>query len=433
MSTFQIIVLGVCAALILIGVGVFASFGGVLGGGSLGRVTIWGTADNNTIDQLITTLRSSDDAFQDVSYIEKDPATYHDQLINAMAAGTGPDLILLAHDELHSFEDKLLTIPYGMVSQTSFLNSFIDESQLFLTTEGELALPFIIDPLVMYWNRDLFASAGVALPPQFWNDFLTLAPKITSLDAGANVKKSAVALGQWQNIAHAKAILSTLFMQAGDRIVVRGQGGALDAVFGSTPSNAPSNPAESALRFYTEFANPSKTTYSWNRTLPLSTTAFTAGDVAVYFGFASEYPMIAARNPNLRFGVAKVPQIEGASNRITFGRLTGLAIPRNSGNPSGAAQIAQKLASSEAVSVLASLTGLPPVRRDVKVDTSSNAAMAVFADSALISRGWVDPSKAETDLIFKTMIESVISGRSDTGAAVGEASRAFDKLVEVPL
>jgi multiple sugar transport system substrate-binding protein len=378
-------------------------------------------------------MRSQDDDFQSVSYEEIDSDSYESELLNAMAAGRSPDLILLAHDELQPFADKILPIPYGLVSQSSFLNSFIDEGQIFLSAEGETALPFLVDPLVMYWNREMFASAGLAEPPRFWNDFLAIAPKITSLDASSNVKKSAVALGQWQNVAHAKAILSTLFMQAGDRIVMRGQDGTFDAVFGSTPSNAPSNPAESALRFYTEFTNPSKTTYSWNRTLPLSTTAFTAGDVAVYFGFASEYPTIAARNPNLRFGVAKVPQIEGVSSRITFGRLTGLAIPRNSSNPSGAAQIAQKLASSEAISVLASLTGLPPVRRDVKVDTSSNAAMAVFVDSALISRGWVDPGKAETDLIFKTMIESVISGRNDTGAAIGEASRAFDKLVEVPL
>ena len=44
-SNFQIIVLGLCTALILVGIAVFASFGGLLGGASIGKVTIWGTAD----------------------------------------------------------------------------------------------------------------------------------------------------------------------------------------------------------------------------------------------------------------------------------------------------------------------------------------------------------------------------------------------------
>lgn len=431
MSTFQIVVLGVCAALILIGVGVFASFGGLGDGGSVGRVTVWGTVDSSMMGQLLTQLRSSDGAFQDVTYTEKNPATYHSELINAMAAGTGPDLVLMTQEEIFNFEDKLLVIPYGLVSQSSFLSSFIDQGQLFLTSEGELALPFMVDPLVMYWNRDLFAAAGEASPPQFWNDFLALAPKITQLDAAANIKRSTVAMGQWQNVANAKAILSTLFLQAGDKIVVRRSDGTLNPVFGSTPTNAPSNPSESALRFYTEFTNPSKTTYSWSRTMPLSSTAFIAGDVAVYFGFASEYATLAARNPNLRFGVARMPQVEGVSTRATYSRLTGLAIPRNSKNANGAAEIAQKLSSSQVGSSLVKLTGLPPVRRDVRVDTSADAAMAVFKDAALIARGWPDPNQTETDTIFKTMVESVISGRQSTAGAISEAASALRKLMSI--
>ncbi|MDZ4226364.1 MAG: hypothetical protein U1C66_02650, partial [Patescibacteria group bacterium] len=133
MSTFQIIVLGVCAALILVGVGVFASFGG-LGGSSSGPVVIWGTLDSTAMNGVLSTMRSADKTFQDVSYTEKNPATYDAELLNAMAAGTGPDLFLLSSEKLHSFSDKIITIPYGLVSQTAFLSAFVDQSQLFLTS-----------------------------------------------------------------------------------------------------------------------------------------------------------------------------------------------------------------------------------------------------------------------------------------------------------
>ncbi len=201
-----------------------------------------------------------------------------------MASGAAPDLFLVTQEQLGQFSDKVVTIPYGTVSQSQFVSSFIDEGQLFLTPQGSLALPFTIDPLVMYWNRDIFAGAGVASAPAYWNDFLTLAPKMYSANSSQNITRSAVALGAWSNVAHAKEILSTLFMQAGEAITGRNTQGALIPLFGQTPTNMTGNPAESALRFYTEFGNPSKTTYSWNRSLPQSDEAFTVGKLGVYFG-----------------------------------------------------------------------------------------------------------------------------------------------------
>jgi ABC-type glycerol-3-phosphate transport system substrate-binding protein len=321
LSTFQIIVLGIFSVLILLGVGVFAAFGGLGSGNAVGPVTIWGTVDGGVMQQMINTMRQSDRTF-----VEKSPINYEAELINAMAAGQGPDLLLLEQSSLQVFSDKIITIPYSEISQGTFINSYIDEGQLFLTSQGILALPFSIDPLVMYWNRDLFSSAGFAGAPQYWNDFLTFAPKVSSLSGLTPIKKSAVALGQWENIPNAKEILSTLFLQSGDRIVVRlpaqagGTEGALQVVLGTRPEGATTDPASSALRFYTEFANPNKTTYSWNRSLPSSPQMFAAGDLAVYFGFASEYASFGMRNPNLRYAVAPMPQIEGSSSQVVMRR-----------------------------------------------------------------------------------------------------------------
>ncbi|MDE1924715.1 MAG: extracellular solute-binding protein [Patescibacteria group bacterium] len=428
LSTFQIIVFGLSIFFLILGVGIFAAFGGLLGGSSVGPVTVWGTMDASVMSNLLATLRQSDKTFENVQYIQKDPATYDTNLVSAMAAGTGPDLFLVSQDTVSSFADKIKAIPYGSYSQAQFTGSFIDEGQLFLTNTGALALPFSIDPLVMYYNRDLFAAAGLAQAPKYWNDFLTIAPKITSLDTNSNVQKSAVALGVWPNIDHAKDILSTLFMQAGDPIIVRGSDGSLVPVFGQTPVNAPANPAESALRFYTEFADPSKTTYSWNASLPEASIAFTSGDVAVYFGFASEYPSLAARNPNLHFSAALLPQLQGNSSQLTFGELTSVAISRTAHNPAGALAVAEKLTGQQAILLLTQAEGLPPVRRDVIVDTSSSAALQVFVQSSLLSKAWLDPAPAQTNAIFKTMIESVISGAEQPAGAVSLGAQSLAQI-----
>lgn len=427
MSTFQLFVTTLFIAFTIFGVGVFALFGGALGGGGVGAVTVWGTEDKEIVTLLIDNLRAQDKSLQDVTYVEKEDATYRSELLNAMASGRGPDLFIVAQSDMNAFSDKVIPISYNTVSQSTFISSYVDMGQVFLTSYGALALPFTIDPLVMYWNRDLFAGAGISQTPRSWNEFLNLAPKITSLDATKSVTRSAVALGEWGNVVHAKEILAALFMQAGDNIVVRGSNDALQSVFGLVTEASATSPAESALRFYTEFANPSKTTYSWNKSLPRSDSAFVSGQLAVYFGFASEYPSMGERNPNLRFGVAVVPQLS-AGTRITSGKLTGLAIPRTSHNVNGAILVAQKLSSKEAAAALFTATGFPPVRRDLALDTSSSAVAATFVDSALIARGWQDPEPTGTSEIFKTMIESVVSGRSDPATAVGEAALEFGQL-----
>jgi ABC-type glycerol-3-phosphate transport system substrate-binding protein len=380
------------------------------------------------MENLLTTLRAEDDVFQEVAYVEKNPETYQSDLVSAMAAGVGPDLFLIGHEDILGFADKVLIIPFNIVSQGTFVSSYIDEGQLFLTSEGSLALPLLVDPLVMYWNRALFSSVGVASAPKYWNDFLTLAPKIISLDS-STLRRSAAALGTWANIKNAKAILSSLIMQAGDPLVARSADGTLYSVLGTTPESAAENPGTSALRFYTEFANPSKAVYSWNRSLPEAQDAFVAGDVAAYFGFASEYKTLLARNPNLQLGVEVLPQIQGNGARLTYGALTGAAISRSARNPQGAALVAQRLTGERAIAYLSQATGLPPVRRDVSVDTSASAVAQVFVQSALIARGWLDPSPKETDAMFKEMIESVVSGRSLPAEAIADAARLLEQLI----
>lgn len=428
MSTFQIIVLGIFSALILVGIGVFAAFGGVLGGGSVGPVTIWGTLDTSLMQGLLDEMRGQDKSLESITYVQKSEAAYRTELVNAMASGSGPDLFLLSGDDVMQFSDKILTIPFSAVSQGSYLGSYVDEASLFLTPQGALALPFVLDPMVMYWNRDLFAGAGIASPPALWSDFLTLAPKITSLDSNSAVQKSAVALGEWRNIPHAKDILAALFMQVGDTIVARAADGTPAITFGSEPDGATSNPAESALRFYTEFANPSKTSYSWNRSLPQAQDAFVAGDAAMYFGFASEYAQLAQRNPNLRFSVALLPQID-QNSRVTFGAITGLAISRTAANVQGALAVAQKLSGKTSVGLVSGALSLPPVRRDVPVDTAGSATSNIFVQSGLIARGWLDPSPSGSDSVFQTMIESVVSGKATPAAAVGEGAQGLGELL----
>ena len=71
------------------------------------------------------------------------------------------------------------------------------------------------------------------------------------------------------------------------------------------------NPAADAVRFYTDFADPGKEVYTWNKNMPNSLEAFILGKTAFFFGYAYHLPTIKSRAPKLNLSIVKLPQIAG--------------------------------------------------------------------------------------------------------------------------
>src|SRR5262249_8437738 len=154
----------------------------------------------------------------------------------------------------------------------SFQDTFIQSGEAFLSDAGALGLPFTVDPLVMYWNRQLFANAGIATPPRYWDEVAADAPKLTRSGQDGTLSVSTAALGAWENVEHAKEILLTLIFQLGNRVIVPDAKSGYVSVLATSQSAVP--PAASALSYYADFANPAKPSYSWNASLPDSKDAF---------------------------------------------------------------------------------------------------------------------------------------------------------------
>ena len=273
----------------------------------------------------------------------------------------------------------------------------------------------------MYWNRDVLEREGVPIQPKSWDEFFVLSPMITKRDRSSNILQATVALGEYRNITHAKDILAALMLQAGNPIVgVQGVEKKLTSQlleeFGFTI-----RPAESALRFYTEFSNPIKSVYSWNRALSPSRQLFLADQLAFYFGYASEFEELKRANPNLNFDVAPIPQGAGATTRRTFGQFYGLAIPLAAQNRGGGFAAAQTIGLPQYASLLAGALQLAPVERSLIAAGSNNAFTSVIYGAALSARGWLDPTPTDTAGILQTMVEDIVSNRARVSKAVTDA------------
>jgi multiple sugar transport system substrate-binding protein len=429
-SFFQAGIVGAFALLAFIGIFVFANFTGSSGKSSIGTVVIWGTLSQAELSPALSQLTTQNPGLKSVSYVEKQPATFESELADAIASGNGPDLVLINQEALASLQNKLTPIPYASLSARSFEDAFVQEAQLFLGTDGVYGIPLAVDPLVLYYNRAILSSSGIAEPPSAWEALVGLVPSVEQLDGSRNISRGLIGLGTYSNVDHAGAILSALFLQSGVPLSTRTTTGLKASLGVATQSFGGVSPGEAVVRYYTQFADPSKVSYTWNSSLGSSRQAFLGGNLALYIGLASEASFLKEANPNLNFDVAPLPQATNAVNKVTFGDVYAFAIPHGSKNSAGAYGAAIALVDPTAMTALATSLSLAPARSSLLASAPADPFDAVFYNQALISSGWLSPAPADTDRIFGAMITDVITGRVSLTQAIVSAENALTAALQ---
>lgn len=388
-----------------------------------GNVVIWGTfPTNEAVNKMIRDFNKNYQDIFSISYQFHDPKNFDSDIVEALASQKGPDILLLPDDLILRHSDKIDKYPYASLPQQVFKAEFVQAAEIYMREDGFFAIPFAIDPMVMYWNRDLFNNASLATPPKYWDEFLEITPKLTKRNPKTSeLTQSALPFGEFANVTHAKDVLAMLFLQVGNPLVK----GRPDTGFVSTvadnmgDSSTPDSGVVSALRFFMDFSNPKKANFTWSLARGNSLNEFIDGNLAVYFDFASQYNVIRDKNPHLNFGVAEVPLPRGASAEITMGKVYGLSVLTRSTNKETAyVAISKLLFDKDPARDFSLAYSLPPIKRSLLKEGSTDAAMGVFYDAALRSRTWLDPKPETSDVAFRKMVEAVSSGRMEVGESV---------------
>lgn len=420
MSKFQLVFTGIFAAFIVIGVLIFALI--KMDSTQTSVVTVWGTMPGMQFKSFIDQTSLSKDETVSVMYYQKDKDSFDNELLKAMAVEKGPDVFFLSIESILKNKDKLVVVPFENYAERDFKNNFIEEGELFLTKEGVMAVPLIVDPLVMYWNRDILGSAGLSNPPKSWKELYDLAPKLTKKDSSLKISRSTVALGEIDNITNANEILSALLIQSGNQIV------SYDANQNRYTANLNDN-TKNVFSFYTDFSTSLKPYYSWNKALPDSKDYFISNDLALYFGKASDYSDIASKNPNLNFDVTYLPQPDLYDAFITYGEMQGLAISRSARDIASAFKVINILTSKDSISALSKVINLPPVRRDLLSQKASGTFMPIFYKSAIGAKGWLQPDKTGVDNVYKYAVGLTNSSNIESSEIVNGMESRLNLLL----
>ena len=390
-------------------------------------ITIWGPPMYSDImSDILRDLKEKDDLLEKVKYVEKNPHTIYGDLLEAMSTGDSPDIVIMNSSGLLPLKNKIYPIPVERLPLHTFRDTYVEGSEIFVLDNSVYALPLAVDPLVLYWNRTLFKNAAIAKVPKDWDTLVDLTYKrLSKINGGADLTQSAIAFGEYDNVLHAKEILSALFMQTGSGIVYRKNG-----YF--TINNNDIKKASLALKFYTSFSNPIKTVYSWNKTFDRSLEAFASDRVAMYAGFVSDEPIIKKINLNLNFDMTTFPQSNNNIADVTYGNFYGLAVLKTSKNPQAGLYVANVMTSRDVSKRLSEASGLPSARRDVLTDVDpSDPTAYTKVQSAIMAKSWLEPApQSAVNTAFKRGINNTVSGTVGYEQATGQIFADINALLK---
>lgn len=296
---------------------------------------------------------------------------------------------------------------------------------------GQYGVPLRSNMLLMFYNKDLFAKAGLDAPtPDLtWDQYLSEAPKLVQ-DTNGDGKTDSWAVGlTWQ-----KGVLSPPFWQA----VLNSNGGKLFT--GDLKPAFDTEAGAAALQTQVDllkYAPPGAEAY--NYTEPLD--AFRQGKIATIFTWGSAYksaavdPAVTKLTPD-QVGIQTMPV--GSKSASTHRGIWSGAVFKNSKHPEAAWTFLQWMSSKDGEKWCTDTFGSFPARKSTLASTPGQTWLApVFStlqsayDVAAKGEMW-RPRSPESNAIQQILADqtsAAVLGQLSSAAALKKAKSQITDLL----
>jgi ABC-type glycerol-3-phosphate transport system substrate-binding protein len=182
-------------------------------------------------------------------------------------------------------------------------------------------------------------------------------------------------------------------------------------------------PADSAVTFYTDFANPAKEVYTWNDKQPDSLQAFASGQTAFFFGYSYQLPQIVAQAPKLNLGIAALPQIRD-NPTVNFSNYWVEGVSKKSVNQNWAWDFIEFASSADQASKYLAAAERPTALRSLIDQQTQDINLSVFASEMLTAKSWYrGKSDADCEQAISDLIYSALNGGNIRDAVTNAANR----------
>jgi multiple sugar transport system substrate-binding protein len=418
----------------------------------------WGTNSNSAaVNEIINDYKNLHPNIS-VNYRQFRPEEFETALLRAMAAQKGPDIITLSNSSLRAWQDYLeplpATITLPFIQMTGFIKkepeavlqtgntmtldnlreNFVDVVPQDVIIDNKIyGLPLSLDTLLIYYNRDLLNAAGFAKPPATWTEFKDATEKITRIDKQGRLLQNGVAMGEANNVLYAADILVALMLQNGTKMI---DSSGTRATFNqqTQQGNETYSPGADAVRFYTDFANPSKETYSWSKEEPATLKAFASGKLGFMFGYWRDYNTIKAQTPGINLDIANFPQIDNTTRPTYYASYFVQAITKQSKYVNEAWGLLHFAARAEEAQKYLSSAKQPSAHRQFYQTQVQDPNLGLPAKQLLTAKSWYRGfNYKEAEKAILELINQINSGTTITQALEFAAQKVTQTLYKTSL
>lgn len=400
-------------------------------------INVWGTIPEDAFTSAASEMSIRTGKQTSIAYTYIPAEQFADKLSRAVAVNSAPDLVLAQHDILLSVNSLLYPMSYTYMSELEYKDTFVDATHAFALPFGAVFYPVLIDPVITFYNRGMLSQKGFTTPVKTWNDLAKYQKELTEYDVSGKPKQSAFAIGAYLNVAYAKDILMAMIMQLGHIPVtaifytdasnkVVGNINT-DVGLGTTGDDTVPDLVK-LLRFQSAFSDPQKTTFTWSESGDRDISMFSRGQLAFYFGRASDMNKVRGVNKNIDMGITYFPQFADSKLLVTTGAIYGAAPVKTTTDPEYAISVARKFSDNVFSSVLSSVLGMSSARRDVLAGTDGSERAEVVGRSALIMKSFYDPNPINSSALVRGLYDNILSGRKSISEAVDAFDRDWSKL-----
>lgn len=372
------------------------------------RLATWAGADESKeLQAVLDKINAKSTTFEIVH--EPAPADYYTKVQTMFAGNTAPDLLWLSQEyiapyaskgALMDLTDRLAKDTRGAAKLDDYFPMVLESAKLNGKTYG---LPWIAQPVIVYYNKALFAEKNVPLPTNdwTWDQFLDAAKKLTDKSKGIY----GTAFNGWPPV-------HMFIWQAGGEVI------APDLK--SSPVDSPE--ALKGLEFY------AKVIYNEEYAAPRNVLneqgfaeMFKKGKVAMFFGGATDD---LDRVPGLDVGTVVVPK--GPKSQTTFAWSAATVVNAKTKYPQQAYDALVEL--TEGIhnwKVLPPRKSLATKEQIVKIEPRKEKAADTIVKAAQDMRAFrVIPKHQEWDTIFWEQLQDPLYSKKGTAADLAKAARA---------
>lgn len=390
-------------------------FGGGFGANQKASLTMWGLWESPTV--MSTLIKKYQEKFPNVTIAYDDrsvlkPVDYRERIFTQAEQGVTADIVLVHNTWVPKLKSGLSPMPSSLMTVADYQKVFYPVAAQSAVVDGKIyAMPLYYDGLVLLYNKDHFAEIDQQTPPTSWQEFISLAKKLTIYSEGGGssqvIIRSGAAIGTADNIEHFSDVLGLMFAQTSV----------------SLPKDIATTAAADALDFYTAFVKQYRV---WGNSFPEANIAFAQGKTSMIFVPSWRILDILAANPTLNFGVAPVPQAL-PDKPASWGSFWMLAVPAGSKNSAAAWNFINFVGSEEAELLMFSEAsklrpfGVPFARVSVAPQIAGNQYLKPLIDTAPFAQTAEIAARAGNNKsadLFKEAINAVLRGSIDSAGAL---------------